>query len=152
MFCKICGKELNEHAFACPNCGCLVNEGATKPVKVKAETSEKSTSFKVFLILSVSFVALSLLFSIGSIVFSYPFVYYYNSSYTSYSYGYLFTNGLAIPAFVAGICALGFGITAFVLGLKQQNDSMKMISVVNFIFAIAVCIIAVLAFGNCYEL
>ncbi len=26
MFCRTCGKEVNDNAIVCPNCGCLIDE------------------------------------------------------------------------------------------------------------------------------
>ncbi len=35
MFCKICGKEINDQAVICPHCGCQVKETAIENTDVK---------------------------------------------------------------------------------------------------------------------
>jgi hypothetical protein len=148
MFCRICGKELNEQAFACPGCGCLVGAAPKKPKKTTEKRENKGGLFKLFLILSVSCLAISLLFTIGSVIFAEPSVWsgYYSTNV------YMRTGVLAIPAFATGVCGLGFGVTTFILGLKQKDASLKMMAIVNFIFSVTIFVAGVLAFSNCYAL
>ena len=147
MFCRNCGKEVGEQAFACPGCGCLVG-GAPKKIKNLTTDESKNTPLKLFLILSVSCLAISLLFTIGSVIFAEPSVWsgYYSTSV------YMRTGVLAIPAFATGVCGLGFGVTTFILGLKQKDASLKMMAIVNFIFSVTIFVAGVLAFSNCYAL
>ena len=35
MFCRKCGKEVNEDAFVCIHCGCLINEESVVKKKKK---------------------------------------------------------------------------------------------------------------------
>lgn len=153
MFCKICGKELNEHAFACPNCGCLVNEGVYKKKKSELAGTNGSNDklLKTFLIIAFSCSMASLLFAMASVIYPYLSVELYSGYYT-YTVSYWRTGSTAIPAFIFGIFALGTGITSFVLGLKKKDNVLQMISIINFILCIFVYIIACLAFGNCCEL
>lgn len=150
MFCRNCGREVSEQAFACPGCGCLVGNVSQKMKKEDVEgTEKKSMVFKLFLILSVSFMALALAFSIGSIVFGDIDAYVYKSGYYS-DYNVRvswYTGSLAVPAFITGACGLGFGITSFVLGLKEKSEATKMLSIINFIFSIAIFVVSFFAFG-----
>jgi hypothetical protein len=148
MFCRICGKELNEQAFACPGCGCLVGAAPKKPKKTTEKRENKGGLFKLFLILSVSLVALSLMFSFGAVVFPELIL----DIYTYSAEAYLYTGILAVPAILTGVCGLGFSITAFVMGLKQQDSALKMLAISNFIFSIAVYVVSIFTCIGCYYL
>ena len=147
MFCRICGKEVSEQAFACPNCGCLVNGGQEKKKdKLVCKGEKNNKLLKTFLIISFSLVALSLLLSLASAFFAVLKV--RNGSY-NFSAS-IHTAKVAIPAFVMGILALGSGITAFVMGLQQKDEALKMFSIISFIFSVMIFVTSFLAFGQCH--
>ena len=151
MYCKICGKELNEHAFACPNCGCLVNEDVYKKKKseIAGTNGDDDKVLKILLIVACSCSMVSLLFAIASVIYPYLSVDLYTDEYRTYIVSYWRTSSIAILAFIFGIFALGAGITSFVLGLKKKDNVLQMVSIINLILCVFVYIVACLVLGNC---
>lgn len=69
MFCKVCGKEVDDKAVICPSCGCKVEETAATDVGTPAVKVEKNNKINVLgligFILSVCSLFLSLYGSIA---------------------------------------------------------------------------------------
>ena len=55
-YCTKCGHELLDEAVLCPNCGCMTNDNAVKPVEEPADPVARPSGLKiaakVFMILS----------------------------------------------------------------------------------------------------
>lgn len=114
MFCKNCGKELADNAFACPNCGCLA--APLKEQKVENNTKKTNTSFFVSLFSILAVVFANLMTFISWFI---PLDYYGLNTLFSF-------------------LALGCAITAFVFGiLEKKSQSLKLISTLIFIACLA---------------
>ncbi len=50
MFCKTCGKEINDNAVICPNCGCSTNN---KPIQQTGGESKKTLGILLGLFLGL---------------------------------------------------------------------------------------------------
>ena len=148
MFCRICGKELHENAFVCPDCGCLVDDGAKVKKSPKKETlteAKGDKALKSFLIVAFIFAMLSLTLTLASIIYP-EFVDLIYSNFTARNFE---TSASAFPALIFGVVALSMSIVSFVLGLKKEDGALKMIAILMFIFCIFICAIGVVAFVNC---
>lgn len=119
MFCEKCGKELLDGAVVCPNCGCWVGKQKEKE-KTGLSANEKSIDLllKVFLIATIG--------CIGGIRFVEAFIYSGIDGYTT----------RAVLSFIMGFFALACGITSFILSLKKEENTIKLISLLVFVWSI----------------
>ena len=62
MFCKICGKEINDQAVICPNCGCQVNGS------VELEQAKSKKKANLFCIIGFVLSLVSLLIALYGLV------------------------------------------------------------------------------------
>ena len=61
MFCRVCGKEINDEAVICPHCGCTVKD---EPVVSKSASGEKTGKANVMSIVGFVLSLVSLLISL----------------------------------------------------------------------------------------
>ena len=144
MFCEICGKEVDENAVACPNCGCLVKGQLEAEQKTpQTDITEKMKKmFSLFFVLTVGTVGLSLVFSDVLPIFN-----NINRFQGYVEYMRWLTYVAYLPAFIMGLCGLGFGITAFVYGCKYKGG-MKLASIFLFVVSAVRCFTTFIAFKN----
>lgn len=137
MFCKNCGKELTEQAFACPECGCLARELPMEQPKEQAETNKQERiknaeqKTKLFSILAFVFLCLTAFFvfaQISECLFS---------AYGDDSY-YEYDTSASVLAMLFSWAALAMGIISFVFStrLKEKNPAMRTIACFVFIAGI----------------
>ena len=139
MFCSNCGKELSDKAVVCPQCGCLVDRQVSKVkgvVSLDDIMAKKMNFLKILLIISSSLLALSFMFAMWGIITPVVNIYFLANGQV---YGYvLFDVVFVICSFIAVGIALATGITTFVFSLKKDiNESLRLMSIFNFIFCIA---------------
>ncbi|MBR5192322.1 MAG: DUF4190 domain-containing protein [Clostridia bacterium] len=63
MFCKVCGKEINDQAVICPNCGCAVSNSPTQQ-----PTEEKKQKVNILAIVGFVLSLASLLLALWGTV------------------------------------------------------------------------------------
>jgi len=145
MFCRNCGKELCEKAYVCPACGVLVGQKPVVKTEEKAvekeleeiaigKTPKETKLAKLFGILSFCCICVTFLFVFIGIADSYIYI------IGSYKYFLVASWGITTGWIVSWV-ALGFGITAFVFGLKQKEYAINYISTLVFIASIAAFLI-----------
>ena len=61
MFCRVCGKEINDEAVICPHCGCSVKD---EPTVSKSASGEKTGKSNVMSIVGFILSLVSLLISL----------------------------------------------------------------------------------------
>ena len=148
MFCRNCGKELSEQAFACPSCGCLARElpyeqpkaeteeelalkkaQAEKEAAERIQNAEKKT--RLFSVLAFVFLCVSAFFVFAQIS-EYLLPLYGEVSYYEYD-----TSASAF-AMLFSWAALAMGILSFVFStrLKEKNPAMRTIACFVFIAGI----------------
>lgn len=164
MFCKYCGKELNDQAVICPACGCLAEKeepvqaentalACVEPTPVapltaeeiaKKEAEEKQKCIEsrtkktgLFSVLAFSFLCATAFALCGQL--SDLLHYIIGASYYYDSAGFAF-------AVIFSLVALGMSITAFVLSrkIKKERPGVAIISTFVFIasiFAFFICIL-----------
>lgn len=114
MFCKNCGKQLADNAFACPECGCMV-------AQKNAQATEKPTTAKKtnagFFISLFSIIALA--------------VWGLTTGYLPYELGFAYDGVHLIISIVSAGCAT----TAFIFSFfEKENKALKLIGILVFIF------------------
>ena len=113
MFCSNCGKELNDQAYICPSCGRLVGS----PVKSSQEKQSKKQLDRfayVYLIVAVSIELFFSLLDLVGIIIHTP----------------------TIIWLIIKLPILGFYIVAFVFGLKQKENSLKLLTIFAFAYSV----------------
>ena len=113
MFCSNCGKEVNENAVICTQCGCYVNGNTNIRGKAIANKSNKAVDLTMIIGFAVSCFLMLLLVILG----------------VEYS-------TLYILQFVFAILFTGAMTVAFVLSFKAEKKYSKVISSLLFIYAI----------------
>ena len=132
MFCSNCGKEVDEKAYVCPNCGVLVVREAAKVPAKATETVEKSgTAHKVFLLISFTLMCLTTILFWWGIVEKGAWSFHISEDFFPFIWTFSFGG-------------LGCGIASFAMGFKARNEALKFFSVINFIAVNATFIIAIL--------
>lgn len=114
MFCKNCGKQLADNAFACPECGCMV-------AQKNAQATEKPTPAKKtnagFFISLFSIIALA--------------VWGITMGQLPYELGIAYRDEHLILSIVSAGCAT----TAFIFSFfEKENKALKLIGILVFIF------------------
>lgn len=114
MFCKNCGKQLADNAFACPECGCMV-------AQKNAQATEKPTPAKKtnagFFISLFSIIALA--------------VWGITMGQLPYELGIAYSDVHLILSIVSAGCAT----TAFIFSFfEKENKALKLIGILVFIF------------------
>ena len=148
MFCRNCGKELAEQAFASPSCGCLARdlpyeqpkteteeELALKKAQKEQEMAERikkaEKKTKLFSVLAFVFLCVSMCFVFAQIS-EYLLPLYGEVSYYEYD-----TSASAL-AMLFSWAALAMGIVSFVFStpLREKNPAMRTIACFVFIAGI----------------
>mgnify|MGYP005781936085 CR=1 FL=1 len=157
MFCKICGKELNDQAVICPGCGCAVNNNLpTTKQKTKKETADNtgnpSTLYTVFKYLTVGIICFATMFLILSLIFDYIYVDHFlsTSAYSRFISGSIYASsytnsGMSIACLIFSILSYSFACITFALGFKSENKSKRFSSDVLFIIVNFLLILAIVA-------
>ena len=52
MFCRNCGKEVDDNAYVCTGCGCLVNDGKVRRKEAVEGQNKKGKIAKILLLVS----------------------------------------------------------------------------------------------------
>ncbi len=156
MFCKICGKELNDQAVICPGCGCAVNDLPISKRKIKKESSNTSTTstlYSVFKYITVGLICFAVMFLVLSLLFDYIHVWYnlttgtYTKLVSGSIYASSYTNfGMSIACLIFSILSYLFACITFALGFKSENKSKRFSSDVLFIIVNFLLVLAIVAF------
>ena len=139
MFCKNCGKQLADNAFACPECGTLVNpetqkQSSAQVKKKKCNTAFLISLFSIFAWLGVCDVSFYLMYLIAHIRPSISTVDYYKWR------------------MIFSILSFGCGITAFVFGcIEKENKALKLISVLVLISSLVSCLSCIRTYTMYYS-
>ncbi|MCD8372057.1 MAG: zinc ribbon domain-containing protein [Clostridia bacterium] len=118
MYCKNCGKEIDDKAVMCPHCGTVLDESFMKRNAPSASNSGLVTAARVFIILSFIAYALAFFVLLGATIGSSVFL--GNESYEDTS---VFITVLTyfIIITIVGIIGIVFGAKA----LKKINAGVK---------------------------
>ncbi len=130
MFCKNCGKQLADNAFACPECGTLVNPENQKQVPTQVKKKKCNTSFLISLFSIFAWLGVcDILFYLIYLIMLTP-IRPSISTVDYYKWRMIFS-----------ILSFGCGITAFVFGcMEKENKALKLISVLIFISSLVSCL------------
>lgn len=152
MFCKYCGKEVDEQAYVCTGCGCLIERTPQKKQENKKPTGQEDLEtvsqkskiqlwLKILIIIAFSCIGVALIFDFSAIADAHIYV----SSYSSSVYFYPGYSSFAIYGFIYGILSLCAGTTAFILALIKEKEftKLKLLSIISFIMATAVFVVGV---------
>ena len=132
MFCKNCGNELCDEAYVCPKCGRLV-EGKEVEKNSVVNESEKNKEKLVKIFLTIAFTLMSFAFFFIILGLAGMEVEIYEDAYGYVELLVNINDGNGVIAFTNASIALGFGIAAFVMGLKRSDKMLKWISILGFI-------------------
>ena len=158
MFCKNCGHELNDGAYVCTNCGCLANGGTDEVVPTVTQSNavdKKELLLKIFLLIAFGLSCVVFLFLMLAVANMEIFV-EVDMDYSSYFDYYYFTESVtkwlgdtAVIGFIVAFPTLGAGITAFVLGLKNSDKMLKLMSILCLMLTVTMSVVATLFFLAC---
>ena len=146
MFCKNCGNELSDNAYVCTKCGCLVNEENSETQSTTITESgnknndKKSLLVRIFLIITIGFIFAALTCDLLAVAAMDIYV-------TDYYIDLYINSTWAAMAFIDGLLALGFGIATFVLGVKNTDKILKMMSIICFVVSIIMQVTTFLMIG-----
>lgn len=138
MFCRYCGKEILEGASFCVHCGAMVGEvpfSNKSPVKIEKndkvynpEMNRKAKLSVIFGIVAFCCLSLTMLLTLVGIRID--------------------DGEIGAIGWIISWAGLGFGITSFVLGCKQNNLAIKYMSTLIFIWSICWFIIPSAVFAD----
>ena len=110
MFCYNCGKEVDDNAVICVNCGVALKKSEPSETKVEEEKPKrgKGIASMILGIVSIIFVLLCLA-SLSSVISSMEYALEFDESYAEYSFAYKLgvCIGLSIytlPTSITGLC------------------------------------------------
>lgn len=154
MFCRNCGKEVDDNAYACTGCGTLL-KAAAMPQAVLAPqrafaspeqvASGKVKVAKIFAILAFSFACLTLFLLLGTLGTMY--IYTYSNLY-SVDVRVRYDEVLIIMALLMGLTALAMGIVGMIMGLRCKDKAISLVNVLVFIFAVTMMFACFFFVGN----
>jgi hypothetical protein len=139
MFCKYCGEEILDEAVICPHCGVMVKKMDFSALQGQAQTQQgidsgmdlkKTKLTRIFAVITAVLVAVSLMLLLSGIVEEI----YFRVNMHSYNDGVRYSPFI-LPLFF-GFVSLGTGVPTFIMGLKQQNAGVRLISIILFIASI----------------
>lgn len=136
MFCRYCGQEILDEAVICPHCGVMVKKLDFSALQEQAPTQQsvdsgmdlkKTKAVRIFAVITAALVAFSLMLLLSGIVEMFN---YWRHSYDG---GHL--SPFILPL-AFGFVSLGTGVPTLIMGLKQENAGVRLISIILFIAAI----------------
>ena len=140
MFCRYCGQEILDEAVICPHCGVMVKKMDFSALQGQAQTPQsmqqsvdnvmdlkKTKMVRIFAVITAVLIALSLMLLFIGIVEM------FNDWRHPSDGGHL---SPFVPPLAFGFVSLGTSIPTFIMGLKQQNAGVRLISIILFIASI----------------
>ncbi len=157
MFCKICGKELNDNAVICPGCGCAVNNNLkpvaeeTKVEPIKSEENKAKnpifTTHSVMQYVTMVLICFAVTFLFLALISIGIDVDVFETRYDILAWGDLyFYFEYAIPCFVFTILSYISALFTFILGFNSANKYKRFSSNTLFIIVQFLLFIAILLF------
>ena len=132
MFCNNCGREIDDKAYICPSCGCLV-QNKTKQINEEKTDSMEKSSKKALVFLTITFITFIFDIIASSILRS-----IWLRSYGLKSFYYVYYS----LAFILSVVFFVFSIIAFIYALKQKNKLLKTLAILVFVRCLAVCVLS----------
>ena len=117
MYCKNCGKEVNDNAKVCPECGVLL------------ERLRSFESTDIFLIISFGLICLRNLF--------------FGLLYSELGLEDVFEISFSLISLMFVIAACIFSIICFARSFREKKKSLKLITILNFIYVQSVFLITI---------
>ena len=143
MFCRYCGQEILDEAVICPHCGVMVKKldfsalqgqiQTPQPMQQGVDNSmdlKKTKAVRIFAVITAVLVAVSLMLLLSGIVEEI----YFRVDMPSYNDGVRYSPFILPLAF--GFVSLGTSIPTFIMGLKQQNAGVRLLTTLIFIASI----------------
>lgn len=133
MFCRNCGKEVDDNAYVCTGCGCLVNEGKARRKEVVEGQSKKEKIATILLMVSFGLFCYFLFLRFFSVYNLFGVI---DSSKEVEMYNFL-VNTQNIIAWIVSCLALSVAVFALIFGLKEKS-SLKILLILNFMLALSI--------------
>ena len=142
MFCRYCGKEILDEAVICPHCGVMakkvdfsalenLSQMQQMPQRMDNGADLKKTKLtRLFAVITSVLIAISLMFLLSGIVDEI----YFRLNMHSYNDGVRYSPFI-LPLFF-GFVSLGTGIPTLIMGLKQDNAGVRLLTTLIFIASI----------------